>query len=101
MHQRPLLQITRNQEDVQNYRYFDKSRGHHFHLPALPDNSGFYEAQLPKLDQPYTCADRDLLIYVKWDQEAKLLLEHSDVLPSIRSSVNLGLPVHLPVRHQQ
>ena len=101
MHQRPLLQIPRHQEDVHHHRYSDQPLRHNFHLPALLGHSGLYAAELSKLGQPYACADRDLLIYVERDQEAELFLEYPHLLLSIRSPVNLGLPVHLPVRHQR
>ncbi len=64
MHQRPLLQITRHKKDVCHDRHYDQPLRHHFYLPAFSNHFGLYATQLPKLGQPYACADSYLLIYV-------------------------------------
>ena len=100
MHQRPLLQIPRHQEDVHHHRYSDQPLRHNFHLPALLGHSGLYAAELSKLGQPYACANSDMHLHVKGNQETQLLLEHSHLLLGIRTPINLSLPVRLLVWHK-
>ena len=100
MYKRPLLQITRHQENIHHHRHSDQPLHHNFYLPTLPVHIGIYASQFPQLGQPYACANSDMHLHVKGNQETQLLLEHSHLLLGIRTPINLSLPVRLLVWHK-